>query len=477
MKHRIKGYGFEYSFSQYMKTTILFFAGIIVAGIFYQLKWQGILIVSVAAVGAIPLVLFSQIRYVYEQRRFADSTTYMEQMIYMFKKRPQVLFALRETKDTLSKQAQEVCDEAICRLEQGVYETDLYEESLQCIERVYGCNRMRILHRFLARVEKEGGVYQESMNLLLDDLKGWIQRVYQFQKERKKIKNNVTISILATLVICFFTTKIFPSEYNVSEKILYQVTTTFMMLLMIGVYVLVQHRLCGTWLTDDTKDRTRIIRDYRRAVSTEEEIKPPFFLMILAIAAVVYGMVVREWLLLCVSLVGGIILWKQPQRSRRAAVKRCERELQKAFPIWLRELALILQRKPVSAAIIESIHTAPFIMQFPLREMEKQFATDLVSIQPYQQFASEFDIAEISSAMKLLYAMNSAGREEMMGQINALLERNSKLQERSEELQESDRVALSGFFVALPMVFSFVKLVADMILLVSGFLERFSEIL
>lgn len=474
MKQYIKGYGFEYSFSKFIKTTILFFAGIIFAGFLYQLNWNGLLIVVIAAIISMPLVMMSQVRYLQEQQRFSDATTYMEQMIYMFKKRPQILFALRETKDILSEKAKKICEEAIHKLETGDYNTNMYEESLQCIEQEYGCERMRVIHRFLFRVEAEGGVYQDSMNLLLDDLKAWIQRVYEFQKERKKIKNNIIISIFATLTICFLTTKIFPSEYGFSEKVLYQITSTLMILLMIAIYVLTQSRLCGTWLADKAVNQKRILRDYHRATFPGVGIKPPIPLLVLAIIAIIYGVLVKKWLVIFAGTVGGIILWRQPYRSKRAAAKRCERELKKAFPIWLRELALVLQRKPVSAAIIESISTAPSILQLPLQKMEKQFEEDLISIKPYQEFVSEFEVPEISSAMKLLYAMNATGREDMMGQINALLERNAKLQEKSEELQEKDHIAICGFLVALPMVFSFVKLVADMILLVSGFLERFS---
>lgn len=474
MKKYIKGYGFEYSFSHFMKTSIFVLAGMVLTGFLYQLKWPGILIIVIAAIISVPLVMMSQIRYLNEQRRFSDAATYMEQMIYMFKKRPQVLFALRETKDILSEKAKKICEEAIYKLESGDYQTNMYEESLQCIEEQYGCDRMRVIHRFLFRVEAEGGVYQDSMNLLLDDLKGWIQRVYEFQKERKKIKNNIIISIFATLIICFLTTKIFPSEYSISGKVLYQITSTLMILLMMGVYVLTQAKLCGTWLADKAVHPKRILRDYHRATFPGVGVRPPILLLVLAIIAIVYGIIVKQWLLVCASLIGGVFLWGQPQRSKRAAVKRCERELKKAFPIWLMELALILQRKPVSAAIIESIPTAPFILQLPLRKMEKQFEEDLISIKPYQDFVSEFEVPEISSAMKLLYAMNATGREDMLGQIHALLERNTRLQEKSETLQEKDHIAICGFLVAFPMIFSFVKLVTDMLLLVSGFLERFS---
>lgn len=432
MKRRIAGYGFEYSFKDFMKVTLLVFAGLTMAGWLYDLRWNYILFSMVAALLTLPTILVAQFRYLYEQKRFSDAVSYMEQMSYMFKKRPQVLYALRETKEILDGTAKELCEQAISYIETGLYKKNLYKEGLACIEKEYGCERIRMLHRFMLQVEEEGGAYQTSMNLFLEDLKAWTQRVYEFQKERKKIKRNITMSILAALIICFFTTKMFPAEYHVSGFGVYQVMTTMMIVLLILLYAIVQTTMNGTWLGADERREEKIRRDYELAVSGR------------------HGRIVK------------------------AAKKRTERELEKAFPIWLRNLSVTLQRQPVPAAIIDSFHDAPVVLKVPIEKMKKGFETDLVTIKPYRNFLSEFDLPEIASAMKMLYALNSVNKEEMQEQIHALIERNLKLQERGECLKEADRTALSGFMVVTPMCVSFVKLVTDMLLMVLCFLNKFS---
>lgn len=432
MKRRIAGYGFEYSLRDFMKVTLLVFAGLAIAGWLYDLRWNYILFSILAALLTLPTILVAQFRYLYEQKRFSDAVSYMEQMIYMFKKRPQILYALRETREILDGTARELCEQAIAYIETGVCEKNLYREGLSCIEKEYGCERIRLLHRFMLQVEEEGGAFQSSINLLLEDLKTWTQRVYEFQKERKKIKKNITMSILAALIICFFTTKMFPSEYHVSDFTIYQVMTTSMIVLLILLYAIVQSVMNGTWLEADVKREEKVQRDYERAVLG------------------------------------------RPKRIAKAAKKRTEREIEKAFPVWLRNLSVTLQRQPVPAAITDSIHSAPVVLKIPLGKMIREFDTDLVTIKPYRNFLSEFELPEVSSAMKMLYALNSADKEDMQGQIHALIERNMKLQEKGERLREEDKTVLSGFMVALPMCVSFVKLVTDMLLMVMCFLNKFS---
>ena len=435
MKRRIAGYGFEYSLRDFMKATLLVFAGLAIAGWLYDLRWNYILFSMVVALLTLPTILVAQFRYLYEQKRFSDAVSYMEQMIYMFKKRPQVLYALRETREILDGTAKELCGQAIAYIEAGVCEKNLYREGLSCMEKEYGCERIRMLHRFMLQVEEEGGAFQASINLLLEDLKAWTQRVYEFQKERKKIKKNITMSILAALLICFFTTKMFPSEYHVSGFAIYQVMTTMMIVLLILLYAIVQSAMNGTWLGADDRREEKIRRDYELAVSGR------------------HG------------------------RMAKAARKRTEREIEKAFPTWLRNLSVTLQQKPVPSAIIDSIMDAPVVLKAPLEGMIREFETDLVTIKPYRNFLSEFDLPEISSAMKMLYALNTTSREEMQGQIHTLIERNMKLQEKGERLKEEDRTVLSGFVVATPMCVSFVKLVTDMLLMVMCFLSKFSGLI
>lgn len=479
MQRSISGYGFSYSLRDFLKVTLLVFAGIGIAGYLYELRFEYIIVILLAALVTLPMIVTAQYRYLYEQKRFSDAVSYMEQMMYMFKKRPQILYALRETVGVLEDTARECCMQAIEYLEKGQYENHLYRESLLGMEMHYGNERMYRLHRFLIQVESEGGEYQHSLNLMLDDLKSWVQRVYEFQKERKKIKNNITISIFASLLICLFTTKIFPKEYSISYSPVYQLMTTIMMILLLLLYALVQSKMNGTWLVDEKKNIGNIQKDYQTAVGKCPRISRKNMLLIgvIIIAGVIFGVIERDYKIGLAVFAGAYVLFTQPKRCYLAAKKRTVRELEKAFPEWMREMTVRLQRQTVPAAIEDSKETAPTVLQIPLANLSREFETDLVTMNPYNDFLKDFDLPEITSAMKLLYVLNTAGRDEVVSQLNALVERNMKLQEKGEKLRMQDQNTISGFAVALPMLVSFIKLVTDMILLVMQFLNKFSTIM
>lgn len=477
MKKSISGYGFHYSLRDFMKVTLLVFTGLSLAGYLYQLKCSFILLTLAAALLALPMIVKAQYHYLYEQKRFADAITYMEQMIYMFKKKPQLLYALQETKEVLDGEIRRVCESAILYLQRGHYQDNLYQESVACIEETYGNERMRMLHHFLFQVEAEGGEYQHSMNLMLDDLKNWIQRVYEFQKERKRIKNHITISIFAALCICLFTTKIFPAEYNVSHHLLYQIMTTVMILLLIVLYTAVQCAMNGAWLVNEKMDEEKLKEEYQIAVGkqVQKPMKMKIPLLLFCVVAAIYILIWSKQypiLFVIAGFVGWIVM--EPKRKERAIKRRVVREIEKSFPAWMRDLTIRLQRKPVPMAIEESLPDAPAVLKMPIEDMLVEFETDLVTIRPYQNFLKDFSLPEVHSAMKMLFTLNTAGREEMVGQFNGLVERNMKLQEKGERMQAEDKNAISGFMVVLPMVISFVKLVTDMILLVVQFLDKFS---
>lgn len=478
MQKSISGYGFSYSFRDFLKVTLLVFVGLGMAGYLYELRFEYIIVILLAALVTLPMIVTAQYRYLYEQKRFSDAVSYMEQMMYMFKKRPQVLYALRESMSVLEGTARECCRQAIEYLENGRYENHLYRESLLGMEMNYGNERMYRLHRFLIQVESEGGEYQHSLNLMLDDLKNWVQRVYEFQKERKKIKNNITISIFASLLICLFTTKIFPREYSISHSVIYQSMTTIMVILLLVLYAFVQSKMNGVWLIDEKKNISSIQRDYQIAVGGCQTVstKRKILLSLLVIASVTYGFVGKNYKIIIASLAGAYVLCTQPRRRYQSAKKRTIRELEKAFPEWMREMTVRLQRQAVPSAIEDSKEMAPAVLQVPLANLSREFETDLVTMKPYSNFLKEFDLPEITSAMKLLYVLNTAGRDEVVSQLNALVERNMKLQEKGERLRMQDQNTVSGFAVALPMLISFIKLVTDMILLVIQFLDRFSTI-
>lgn len=481
MKTQIQGYGFSYSFVDFMKVSFFVFAGIIIMGYLYSLKKEAIIICLLTVLIMLPFIIVSQFRYLYEQQKFTDTVEYMEQMIYAFKKRPKILLSLKETHEVVTGNMQEAVGRAIAYIETGVYKENLYKEAFALIEEEYACERIEALHKFLRQVEQEGGEYQEAINILLDDIKAWSAMTYEFQKDIKSVKNKITLSIGLALFICWSIGRLastldqsFEGGLKINENIAYQAATTFVVICMMLLYTVVQSKMNGNWMAVTNKSlEVKIRKDYELSIhGTVKRLRKKFLpLCILMVAVAAYGILIKSTAIIVAGLGGAFLMWVQPKSKLKAAQKRTMREINKTFPAWMRNLALNLQRENVQVAISNSISEAPYILQTPLLELKKELEEDPISIRPYTRFLAEFDLPEVSSAMKMLYSLNAGNKKDVAAQVNTIVERNTKMLEKAERIKQEDVTALTGFMVALPMMISLVKLVTDMLLLIFYFLE------
>lgn len=471
IKKKIIAYGYEYSFTDYLKYTLLTMVGIGLAGYIYGLWWKWLAALVIVGIFVFPVVVISQYQYMYEQQRFQDAVGYLEQMIYAFQKHPKILNALRDVEETVTGNMRRQVHKAIAYLEKGQYEKNLYQEALRPIEEMYGSERMIVLHRFLEEVEEKGGLYQKALELLLEDIKAWNIRTYQFQKKRKVVKNNITLSIGLSLIVCLTTTKMFPEEFAIQNHGIYQIMTFVFLLFMMLLYGVVQSKMSGTWMEPNEECKEHAGKKRKQIYPFKME---RIFLPVLSIC-ILYGVVIKNNAVCIVSALAFMIVFTQPKRSIRAARMRAIREIRKKFPYWMRNLSLSLQRENVQVAISNSVETAPDILKEPLYKMVADLEKDPVSIQPYTLFLKEYNLPEISSAMKMLYALNMSGKEELVNQMDSLVERNTKLLAQGEEMKEEDHIAVIGFSVAIPMIFSLIKLVTDFSLMILSFLNVFSN--
>ncbi len=473
ISREINGYGYSYSMADYFKSMLLAFAVMIGAGILLRLDATHIFILCIACIILVPNLVITQFKYVYEQKRFSDAISYMETMIFEFKKRPKILNALIAVEDTADDDLRKRLQKSIDFIHDGRYEKNLYAEAFKFIEDRYFCERMHSLHKFLIKVEETGGEYQSSINILLDDIKLWTQRVYETQTERKGIKGKMTLVIVLALIIFMSLTFMVPSDFSIIGTPAYQIVTTVSIIALMIIYTGTQMFLTGDWLATDSPSKEQTLKDYKFALvgSVKKMRKKILPVVILMIGVMIYGFTQANTVLIVAGLAGAVVLWLQPKQKMKAIKKRSMREINKSFPSWLRDQALTLQKENVQVAITNSLPEAPIALIVPLRKLVKDLEEDPTTIRPYNNFLKSFDLPDISSAMKMLYAMNEAGREEAVAQINTLVERNNQLLEKAERLRNEDVNALSGFVVALPMVVTLVKTATDMGLILMNFMS------
>ena len=481
LKTEINGYGFSYSIKDYAVTLLLVIAALVGAGIFYSLKIPFLAVILLSFIVMMPGMITTQFKYIYEQKKFTDAVDYMEYMLYEFKKKPKILYALRAAEDSCTGDIKKRIKKAIDYIENGVYRNNLYKEAFYFIEEGYDCERMAVIHQFLMKIEAEGGEYQDSLNIILDDVKSWTERTYEFQKEKANIKQKVLITIILSLIMCAILTKVSAQVYDITGSLLYQSVTTGLLIAFIILFASVQKKLSGSWLIGDATPRKKMFQQYALAlagdVKTLRQKELPNAIIYAALGLLfLFGgglfPVISQFKNLGYLLIifAGFTYFIKPSSDIKAAKNNTIKEINKEFPSWFRNLAINLQKETVHVSIKQSLKDAPLVLKPSLISLIKELDDDPVTMKPYINFLSTFELPDISSAMKMLYSLNEAGQDEVVTQINTLVTRNNQLLEKSEKLKNSDSIAITGYLVVLPMVFSLVKMIVDMSLILVGFI-------
>ena len=410
----------------------------------YKLSITSVVICSVAAI--IYNVFYEKQEKIrkYYLNKYYDVVQYMEQMIYSFKKQPKIREALSDAQKVSTERMKEIIEEVLVSIDSKATE-NIYEESLDIIGKEYDCKRLRSLHSFLIKIEKNGGEYETYINILLEDIKEWSDRLSLFIRDVNRVKRNVVISIFSTLITCGFMAYLIPKEYQYTNHIIYQIVSTVMIILMLQIFLTVNKKLNYNWIK-------------------EKELMPE-------------NMVMKYYSLMERGQQGKRELSLLERMSYKKAKKSLENEIKKAFPDWIRDVAINLQNETVQSAIENSYENAAFVLKRPIRKLLIDFERYPIGIEPYDNFLSGFDLMEIKSSMKMFYSINQLGNEQSDKQIDAIIDRNNKMTRQAEEMKNKDRIGIAGMFSAIPMLIGVGKIMSDMVLMVIVFTSSISNVI
>ena len=478
MQTQIEGYGFRYSFVDFLKTTLLFSGIIIVVGYFLQMQPFYITALILAVILMMPTMIKNQFKFIYEQRRFSELVMYLEQMAYSFKKDAKILLALKDTAEVTSGKMNELVNNAIWYIE-NQYSDNVYEEALQMIENEYPCSRIVQLHKFLCKIEKRGGECGNSMDILIDDIASWAERTFVFQKDRNDLKKKIMISLFISMCICSTTIFMIPEDINFTTMPLYQWVTLLTLISFVGIFVFTQTKLNGSWLENDAvKDENQILKDYHIARTTvmTDALKKAKRGALLGAPIVVIGIFQQSIPIIALGGLLSFLLYNQPKNKVKIATKHTIREIEKEIPGWCREVALNLQTENVYRAIELTMEDCPIILREPLNQFLWELNNNSGSIVPYNNFLAEFNIPEVNRLMKTLYSLSEFGVQDAESQINKIIVQNNAMLEKAEELKNEDSLAGVGFITLVPMFLGSAKMLVDLFLLIGAFTSLTSQI-
>lgn len=427
---------------KYFRKYICIIAIVVGIAFAYKLELPIVIAIGVITTLLMPMLYKEEKKKSYYKKKFEDLISYMEQMCYSFKKSGKIRPSLIDAQKISDGEMKEIIEEVIVNIDSKMNE-DIYEQALKILEEEYYCKRLISLHEFIIKIEKQGGEFEEYINIILSDIKEWSDRTELLRRDIDRIRRNVLISIGATLLTCGFMAYLIPKEYSFTGNIVYQISSMIIILIMLVIYIFVYKKLNIDWLKEESFLNPEMVDKYYDLIMKSQNEKIKFM----------------------------------DKLSINKVKKRMRREISKVFPDWLRQVALNLQQQTVQSSIENSYDDAPYILKRPIRHLLIDFEEYPIGIEPYDNFLQELDMPEIQSSLKMFYCINELSKEETYKQTNAIIDRNNKMLKQAEEMKNKDRIGLAGTLSAGPMMVGVVKIIIDMVLMILVFTSALGNVM
>mgnify|MGYP006971252545 CR=1 FL=1 len=168
----------------------------------------------------------------------------------------------------------------------------------------------------------------------------------------------------------------------------------------------------------------------------------------------------------------GIFLLNQHRIGYRIAYDKVVQEINRVFPTWLMEMALLLQGNNVQVSIEKTIDHAPAVLKNDLQKLSDSLKRTPDAIEPYLEFLGMFELSAVLSSMKMLYAISESGTGNAQSQIRILVQRNSKMMDKAEKISNERCLAgVNGIFY-LPQVTVSFQTMVNMVVFMMVFLGQ-----
>lgn len=470
-------YGYNYSWKMHLLLNICSLLGIAAIGLLFQMQPVYLSVIVVVALLVLPLMIRDTYKRAYEQKRFADVTTYMEQMLYSFQKSQKITSALQETREIFEEgQMRDCINQALAYLEEGWARTEkgVLREALELIEIPYRCAKITVVHELLVHGEEYGGDMENSIILLLNDLEVWKRNGYKLQANKKKSHTDNLVSIVAATILSAVVlyvldgmSNLFPGKTSVQimQVTAIQLSSVLFILYMLYIVLKSMRSLTDNWLEKQSMQNERVLlRSYEMVTYYDEanEKKKSLFMtgIFLLLGAVAIFFHHRWGGILCIILAAVMLL--QHKIGYNMAKKEVHNEMYLALPQWLMQIALLLQSNNVQVSIVKSMESAPAVLQEELALLMKRLEEEPGNLKSYTDFCKDFDVPEAQSCMKMLHAISESGTGNAKIQINNLIQRVHEMQDMADQIRDKHLAFKMRMISSYPVFGATVKLLVDM---------------
>lgn len=432
----LKKYGYVHSAK---KSFLLFSIGTIVSlviGRLFKLNaaCQMIFLVWVAVL--LPFFMINSVKARYHEKRFSDANVYIEQFLYSFLKTRNILATLKDVKQLFEDRSPMGNNLGqVMEYIQYQYDDESVETNgLRILEEAYPTPLIKTIHGFALQVEKNGGECSDSIMLLLEARRFWATRNCEFMAEKRKQFRNVVLSIVTSLLLCILMFNLTASSDVALWKIpIVNIVTVFVLMLDFLIFYRAYKSLSVDYLKEKPVDYDEILKTYNRIDKYDEN-----------------------------SILDTI--------GKKVAIKRITRAVEKEYPSWLMQVALLLQHENVQMAILKSYDDAPLTLKPKIKELLDELREKPESMEPYLNFMKEYPLPQIQSSMKMLYSVSEGTGADADQEINEMIKQDLIMFDKAQELKNQDALAGMYALFLIPQLTGGLKLTVDMMMTLFAYL-------
>lgn len=443
-----------------------------------------LIVISVISLALIPFVIKAWIKQKRSVTKFEHLCNYLTNIIPVFMQKTKIRFALGELYEICDDEVKEAIAEAIDYIDETRNDPLLLESALKIIEKRFKNSRIESVHKFILSVENNNSVsFKDIADNLNKDIEEWIKRTYSFQKDLKNRQIKLLFLCTSTLLMNVMFTYVYTSnEYFAGyvNNSYYQITTFIFIVFVLSIIALIVIKLNGEWLIEDIKDKNgeRLKDNYRKYKKGKEKIKVlDIVITLLVLLLGSYYIIIDNRIVAYAFMLIAIIFLTQKARKYKTLKRYIKKELTIEFPMWLREVSLSLGNLTVINAIDNSRNYASYALRREIRYFLDDVSKNPISIQPYNNFLKEYEIDDVKSSMRVLYAVNNVSKSEMKDRVAKLIDRNQDLLAKSEKMRNYDSIGGIEMIGYLPTLLFCVHMMVSMLIMFDFMMDSLGSVI
>ena len=480
----IQQYGYVFSPHKVVLASILEILLAIVFGLVFQLGIPFITTIALAGLVMVPQLIVHNYYNMYQQKRFSDANMYMEQLLYSFNKKKNILDSLRDVQTIFEEgPMKDLLTGAIKNIQYSYAEKDIEAESLSYIEKEYKNRRLKRINSFILKTRTYGGDISNSTQVLLQDRAMWETRTIEYQNRRKFVRNSVAICLILTVLTCAVPLFFLQKRLNIAVTPISQVSSTILILLCMFIYTKADQYMTIDWLDSEREvDPKELESYYPRYVNynVKDEFVKSLKHLIIPVIFGLFGvylvhtrgtgsMIAKVYFI--IAILGAVYVLFSCYIGEKNLYNALVKEVNMAFPEWLTEIAILMQTENIQNSIRKSYDTAPPVLKTSIKQLLDELEYKPMEVEPYANFMKELHLCEVDKAMKLLYSFSEGKAGDKSEQVKTILQTNATLMDKSERIKNKELIARYERYEVYPMMIGALKMITDMIALTQVFFQ------